>query len=585
MKWLLSVRLALLGGLLLVAAAACTDQTTARAPATAIPPDFADFEPVLTVQLETYTVQPGDFLSDIAERYEITLDELAAHNNIVDAALIDVGQLLEIPGTEVISVDSFSSVAPAEQYQELYPLPQLPPPPPPTTIEQLRDRLATLPWPEREITIAGATIGIFALASLLAWYILARLTYRGRRWATRALPRWGRATFTAWGAAARQPRRAYYLLAPRGLSTWRVSTQAARIVGRASATGWRWTKPLLMRIGRMLRPWVRMGLYMAWHGSRKTDERTHIPKNRQQSAHSPRWLPGRDDDKRTKQEKPNWRSESAAELAAAFEKKQIEVRFRPVSDLNSKTLHAVEARLYWSHPLRGLLSGKDIYPATDQHPELGRALLELLVQQGSEFVGKTLQKRYPSAQLVVPLTRQQIIESEPLAVIDWAISNAQLSLDRLIVSVEESHVLQDPPAAIDFVRNVRAMGLAAQLDGYRQLQPAQLRALEASSVAADFRHVASGQAALQQLTDAIDAAQELRLPITAKHARSELAQTLVAKLGCSFEAVGEPLTERTFIASYVDGPIEGAIEGDPSPPGDPTPPDDPAAEQPATQVA
>ena len=572
MKQLFSVRLTLLSGLLLVAAAACTDQTTARAPATAIPPDVADLEPIETIRLETYTVQPGDFLSDIADRYQITLEDLAAHNEILDAALIDVGQVLEIPGTEIVTIDSFSAVAPAERYQELYPLPHMPPPPPPTTTEQLRERLASLPLPEREVTITASAIGIFALASLLSWYLLAKIVYRGRRWAVRRLPGWGRATLAAWGAAARQPRRAYHLLAPRGLAAWRVTARVARIVGQASATAWRRTRPLLARLGRILRPWLGLGLYMAWHGSRKTDGPTHVPKNRQQRTNPTRWKPGSSEDKT---EQPNWRSEGAAALATAFEKQQLEVRFRPVIDLDSKTLQAVEARLYWRHPQRGLLSGKDIYPATDQHPELGRALLELLVERGSAFVGETLQKRYPAAQLVVPLTRQQIIESEPLAVIDWAISNAHLSLDRLIVSVDESHVLDDPAAATDFVRNVRAMGLAAQLDGYRRLGPAQLRALEANSIAADFSSVASGEAAHQQLIDAIEAAQALRLPITAKHARSEIAQALVARMGCSFEAVGEPLMERAFIASYVDRAIESSS----------APPPDPQHPQPINQVA
>jgi hypothetical protein len=45
-------------------------------------------------------------------------------------------------------------------------------------------------------------------------------------------------------------------------------------------------------------------------------------------------------------------------------------------------------------------------------------------------------------------------------VVDWAIANAHLPFDRLIVSVDESHILDDPAAA-DFVRNVRTMGLAS----------------------------------------------------------------------------------------------------------------------------
>jgi EAL domain-containing protein (putative c-di-GMP-specific phosphodiesterase class I) len=193
-------------------------------------------------------------------------------------------------------------------------------------------------------------------------------------------------------------------------------------------------------------------------------------------------------------------------------------------------LSAIETRLYWRHPQHGLLTGKDIYSATDQHPELGRALQELLVGQGSKFVGETLQKHHPSAQLIVPLTRQQIIESEPLFVIDWVISNADLSLDRLVVSVEESHVLRDPTVATDFEHNVRAMGLAAQLDGCRQLGPGELRTLEVSSVSTDSQGVASGDIARQLVKDAIKAARNLRLLITAKHARSELAQALVARM-------------------------------------------------------
>jgi LysM repeat protein len=126
--------LILISGLLLVAAAACTDQTTTRAPTTAVTPDVADIEPIATAQLETYIVQPGDFLSGIAARYQITLEKLTTHNQIVDAALLDAGQLLEIPGTEVVSIDSFFAAIRAERFPELYSPQQLPPPPPSTVV-------------------------------------------------------------------------------------------------------------------------------------------------------------------------------------------------------------------------------------------------------------------------------------------------------------------------------------------------------------------------------------------------------------------------------------------------------------------
>lgn len=585
MKQSLLVRLTFLSGLLLVSAAACAEQQAERTTITTIPPDVTDIAPIETTRVETYTVQPGDFLSDIAERHAVALDELAIHNEILDTALIEVGQILEIPGTEIVSVDDFSIAAPAERFQDLYPLPRMAPPPPPTTSEQLRERIAALPWPERDVNIAAATIGAFVVAALVSWYGLAKIFYYGRRATARFLPPALRSSFRAWGAAARQPRRVFIFLVPHSVRTWRISVQTARIVAAASraawritrplfAAAWRLTKPLIGRLWVAIRPALSAAAYFLWNGSRKsagTDG--HVPRNREQeTTKKSRWLGGK---RESEPEKPNWRSEAASDLAAAFEKKQLEVRFRPVIDLDSSTLDAVEARLYWRHPQRGLLSGKDIYPATDEHPELGRALLEMLVGSGTTFLDGALAKRYPSARLTVPLTRQQIIEAEPLAVIDWTISNADISLDRLVVSVEESHVLADPAAAIDFVRNVRAMGLAAQLDGYHRLASPELKALEANSVAADFRGATGSDAARQQLVDAIEAAQDLRLPITAKHARGDAAMALVSKLGCSFHATGEPLTERSFVASYVDGAIEG--DSNPAP--------DTEAEGAAEQVA
>lgn len=44
-----------------------------------------------------YTVQPGDTLYDIAHRYNVSLQELAATNHITDPTAIMVGQQLRIP--------------------------------------------------------------------------------------------------------------------------------------------------------------------------------------------------------------------------------------------------------------------------------------------------------------------------------------------------------------------------------------------------------------------------------------------------------------------------------------------------------
>jgi LysM repeat protein len=48
----------------------------------------------------TYTVQTGDTLYDIAQRFGVSVDDLMAANEITDPASLSIGQKLVIPGQE-----------------------------------------------------------------------------------------------------------------------------------------------------------------------------------------------------------------------------------------------------------------------------------------------------------------------------------------------------------------------------------------------------------------------------------------------------------------------------------------------------
>lgn len=65
-------------------------------PATAVPTVGPTQEP----QFITYTIQPGDTLGLIAERYGLTVEELAELNDITDINRIEVGDVLRIRQTE-----------------------------------------------------------------------------------------------------------------------------------------------------------------------------------------------------------------------------------------------------------------------------------------------------------------------------------------------------------------------------------------------------------------------------------------------------------------------------------------------------
>ena len=76
---------------------------------------LAFFAPALASAQETvtYTVKPGDTLSEIAEKYNTTVDKLAEKNNIKDIHLIYVDQVLVIEGT----ASSTATAASATTYE------------------------------------------------------------------------------------------------------------------------------------------------------------------------------------------------------------------------------------------------------------------------------------------------------------------------------------------------------------------------------------------------------------------------------------------------------------------------------------
>ncbi len=75
-----------------------------------------DTEQFLALEVETYTIQPGDTLSDLATQYDLTLDTLISFNQIKDARRIQIGDTYRIPNRdgllyEVRSGDNLGEIA------------------------------------------------------------------------------------------------------------------------------------------------------------------------------------------------------------------------------------------------------------------------------------------------------------------------------------------------------------------------------------------------------------------------------------------------------------------------------------------
>ena len=106
---------------------------------------LAFFAPSLASAQETvtYTVKSGDTLSEIAEKYNTTVEKLAAKNNIKDIHLIYVDQVLVIEGTA-------STTAPAATTEETAPVAT-------ETVEEAPAATTTYEAPAAESNTAAAS--------------------------------------------------------------------------------------------------------------------------------------------------------------------------------------------------------------------------------------------------------------------------------------------------------------------------------------------------------------------------------------------------------------------------------------------
>lgn len=73
--------------------------------------------PVPTIPLLAHQVKSGETLGDIAEEYDVTIDELLEVNGLADANAIGAGQVIYVPDYVESAAEPTATVSPAESEQ------------------------------------------------------------------------------------------------------------------------------------------------------------------------------------------------------------------------------------------------------------------------------------------------------------------------------------------------------------------------------------------------------------------------------------------------------------------------------------
>ncbi len=260
--------------------------------------------------------------------------------------------------------------------------------------------------------------------------------------------------------------------------------------------------------GRMISVRAGIGLALASPGAgvsavelvRNADVALSYAKNRG-TGHSVVFEPAMHDQTRE-------RTELSAELVSAIDRGEMRLLYQPLVDLETHTLHGVEALLRWEHPERGPISPAVFVPlaeATGQIGRIGQWVLDEACRRLADW-----QQGFPDAYplvMEVNLAPSQLAATDLVAAVIDTVQETGIDPAALVLEITESALVDDLDTAMTRLAQLSAIGLTLALDdfgtGYSSLN--YLRRLPVTVLKIDKAFVSDetveGQALLRGIAD------------------------------------------------------------------------------------
>jgi len=154
------------------------------------------------------------------------------------------------------------------------------------------------------------------------------------------------------------------------------------------------------------------------------------------------------------------------ELRIAIEKKQFELHYQKISDLNSTKTIGFEALLRWKHPARGLLTPSEfLYLAEETGIIL---IIETWVVEEVARQLKILQNdvEYQHAFIAINLSGRHLTQVNQLNKLVTLIKEQAFEPQRLILEFNESAFSQHEELSLKGLRKLKSIGVKLALDDY-----------------------------------------------------------------------------------------------------------------------
>jgi diguanylate cyclase (GGDEF)-like protein len=155
------------------------------------------------------------------------------------------------------------------------------------------------------------------------------------------------------------------------------------------------------------------------------------------------------------------RQKLEADLRSAIENNELELFYQPLQSLVTNDITGFEALLRWRHPERGLVSPADFIPVAEE------TLLIVSIGEWAIREACIEAAKWPDhLSLSLNLSAVQFKSPRLVQVILIALASTGLRPNRLELEITESVMMQDEPAAVAILNQLRTFGMRVALDDF-----------------------------------------------------------------------------------------------------------------------
>jgi diguanylate cyclase (GGDEF)-like protein/PAS domain S-box-containing protein len=155
------------------------------------------------------------------------------------------------------------------------------------------------------------------------------------------------------------------------------------------------------------------------------------------------------------------------DLRYALERKELEVYYQPIINLDGGSISGFEALIRWNHPVRGMVSPADFIPVAEDTEliiPIGHWVLFEACRQVREW-----QTLYPFAKpltISVNLSGKQFKQPDLVGQIKQILYQTGLDPHCLRLEITESMVMEDAEAATAMLRQLRSLNVQLSIDDF-----------------------------------------------------------------------------------------------------------------------